>query len=147
MALVFFINRNCRLPAIKEYNELPLSSRRSVFSCASDIISEPIFLLLVACRILYLLIGDVQEALMFHFFIFVVLGITLYQERKNEHALDVLGDLTSPRASVVRDGVEKRISRCEVVKGDILIVNESERISADAVLFSCQNLLVQTVRR
>ena len=41
-------------------------------------------------------------------FVFVVMGITFYQERKTERALDALRDLSSPRALVDPLGPEKR---------------------------------------
>jgi len=98
--------------------------------------------LLVACGIIYLFLGDVNEALMLLGFVFVVMGITLYQERKTERALEALRDLSSPRALVIRDGKERRIAGREVVRGDILVVKEGDRIPADGVLLSCLSLSV-----
>ena len=83
-------------------NELPSSKSRSIWATAWDVAREPMFLLLLACGAIYLLLGDVGEALMLLGFVFVVLGITLYQERKTERALEALRDLSSPRALVVR---------------------------------------------
>ena len=100
------------------------------------------FLLLVACGTLYLFMGDVKEAMMLLGFVFVVMGITLYQERKTERALEALRDLSSPRALVIREGKQKRIAGREVVHGDILILNEGDRVPADAIVLSCVNLLV-----
>ena len=62
------------------------------------------FLLLVAGSLIYFILGDLQEALMLMGFVFVVMGLTLYQERKTERALEALRDLSSPRALVIRDG-------------------------------------------
>ncbi|MEI6846912.1 MAG: cation-translocating P-type ATPase [Chlorobiaceae bacterium] len=124
------------------YNELPSSGKRGICSLTVDIVREPMFLLLFSCGIVYLLLGDVQEALMLLGFVIFVMGLTLYQERKTENALDALRELSSPRASVVREGVERRIAGREVVRGDILIVNEGERVSADAQILSCLNLSV-----
>ena len=76
------------------------------------------FLLLVACGAIYLLLGDLQEALILLGFVLLVAGITLYQERKTERALEALRDLTSPRALVIRDGARRRIAGREVVRGD-----------------------------
>jgi Ca2+-transporting ATPase len=98
------------------------------------------FLLLLACGTIYLLMGDVQEALMLLGFVFVVLGITLYQERKTERALEALRDLSSPRALVVRDGQRKRIAGREVVRDDLLVLAEGDRVPADSVVLSCNNL-------
>jgi len=124
------------------YNELPAAGQRGIFSLAFGVIREPMFLLLVACGAVYLVLGDIQEALMLLGFVFFVMGLTLYEERKTENALDALRDLSSPRAQVVRDGKERRIAGREVVRDDILVVNEGDRVPADARLLSCLNLSV-----
>jgi P-type Ca2+ transporter type 2C len=122
------------------YNELPATRKRSVFAIALDVVREPMFMLLVACGMIYLVLGNLQEALMLLAFVFVVMGITLYQERKTERALEALRDLSSPRALVIRDGEPKRIPGREVVCGDMLVLAEGDRVSADAALLSCTNL-------
>ncbi len=124
------------------YNEIPSAKRRSFLSIAYEVIREPMFLLLIGGGIIYFLLGDVQEAAMLVFFVFVVIGITLYQERKTEKALEALRDLSSPRALVIRDGAQKRIAGREVVRGDIIIVSEGDRVPADAILISSVNLSV-----
>ena len=86
------------------YNELPSTKRKSVLAIAFDVMREPMFLLLVVSGGLYLFLGDVQEALMLLGFVFVVIGITIYQEFKTERALEALRDLSSPRALVIREG-------------------------------------------
>jgi P-type Ca2+ transporter type 2C len=123
-------------------NELPSAKKRSIFDIAYEVTREPMFLLLVACGMLYLFLGDLQEALMLLAFVFVVMGITLYQERKTERALDALRDLSSPRAIVIREEKQRRIPGREVVRGDILILKEGDRVPADAVILSCTNLSV-----
>ncbi len=122
------------------YNELPSAKRRSILVIALEVVREPMFLLLVAGGALYLILGDIQEALMLLGFVFVVMGITLYQERKTERALEALRDLSSPRALVIRDGEQKRIAGREVVRGDIVVLAEGDRVPADGVLLSCLNL-------
>jgi len=124
------------------YNELPSSKQRSFFAIAFEVVREPMFLLLVAGGIIYLLLGDVREAVMLLGFVFVVMGITLYQERKTERALEALRDLSSPRALVIRDSRQKRIPGREVVRGDVIILSEGDRVPADATLISCINLSV-----
>jgi len=122
------------------YNELPSSKGRSLFATAWDVVREPMFLLLLACGTIYLLLGDVQEALMLLGFVFVVLGITLYQERKTERALEALRDLSSPRALVIRGGERKRIAGRDVVPDDLLVLAEGDRVPADSVVLACSSL-------
>ena len=122
------------------YNELPSSKGRSILATAWDVVREPMFLLLLACGTIYLILGDIQEAVMLLGFVFVVLGITLYQERKTERALEALRDLSSPRALVIRGGERKRIAGREVVPDDLVVLAEGDRVPADAVVLSCNNL-------
>ena len=123
------------------YNELPSSKPKSVIKIAFGVVKEPMFLLLVACGTLYLTLGDIQEGLMLLGFVFVVMGIEFYQEKKTEKALDALKDLASPRALVIRDGETIRISGKEVVKGDIVVLQEGDRVPADALVIKNNNLL------
>jgi Ca2+-transporting ATPase len=122
------------------YNELPTTKSKSIWVTAWGLMREPMFLLLIACGTLYLLLGDVQEALMLLGFVFVVLGITLYQERKTEHALEALRDLSSPRALVIRDGQRMRIAGREVVVDDLIVLAEGDRVPADSAVLSSEGL-------
>lgn len=124
------------------YNELPSSKPRTVFAIAFEVVKEPMFLLLVLVGGLYLILGDIREALMLLSFVFVIMGITFYQERRTERVLEALRDLSSPRAHVIRDGREMRIAGRDVVRGDIMMLAEGDRVPADAVMLSANNLMV-----
>lgn len=123
-------------------NELPSSRPRSIWTIAWEVMREPMFLLLLGAGGIYLLLGDIEEALLLLGFVFVVIGITLYQERKTERALEALRDISSPRALVIRDGKHRRVSGREVVRDDIVVLREGDRVPADAVLLSSTNLTV-----
>ena len=113
-------------------NELPTARRRGRLRIAYEVMREPMFLLLVACGAVYFILGDTEESLMLLAFVFFVMGITLYQEGKTERALEALRDLSSPRALVIRDGSRIRIAGREVVRGDIILISEGDRVPADA---------------
>ncbi|MFB3778311.1 MAG: cation-translocating P-type ATPase [Bryobacteraceae bacterium] len=123
-------------------NELPAQEKRGLLAIAVDVVREPMFLLLVAAGTLYLLTGEPADALMLLGFVFVVLTITIVQERRTERALDALRDLSSPRALVIRDGEARRIAGREVVRGDVLVLAEGDRVPADAILRQGTNLTV-----
>jgi len=91
-------------------NTLPDAGRRGTLGIALEVVREPMFLLLVAGALIYLLLGDVREAAVLAVSIGVVMAITVVQERKSERALEALRDLSSPRALVVRDGAPLRIA-------------------------------------
>jgi Ca2+-transporting ATPase len=123
-------------------NELPSARPRSVFAIAFSVAVEPMFLLLIAGGIIYTILGDVPEALMLMGFVFVVIGITFFQERRTERTLEALRDLSSPRALVVRDSAERRIAGREVARGDIVLLREGDRVPADGIVLSATNLSV-----
>lgn len=103
------------------------------------VIKEPMFLLLVACGLLYCFLGDIQEAVMLLGFVIVIIGITVYQEGKTEKALDALKDLSSPRAIVIRDGERMRIAGREVVREDYILLAEGDRVPADPQNIRCRD--------
>lgn len=121
-------------------NELPQRRRSSSLAVVFDVAREPMFLLLVACGVVYLAMGEPKEALMLLSFVFFIMGVTIIQERRTERALDALRDLSSPRALVIRDGQQKRIPGREVVRGDLLFLAEGDRVPADAILRHAVNL-------
>jgi Ca2+-transporting ATPase len=124
------------------YNELPSTGRRGIVKIAFEIVREPMFILLIAGGIIYLLLGDIREAIILLGSIFVIMGITFYQENRTERALEALRDLSSPRALVIRDGVQKRIAGREVARGDMLMLAEGDRVPADAALLWSLNLSI-----
>ena len=123
-------------------NALPAGGPRGTAAIVLEVISEPMFLLLLAAAAIYLVLGDLREALLLLFFVCVVMGITLYQSHKTERVLQALRDLTSPRALVLRDGEKQRIAGHEVVRGDIVMLAEGDRVPADACLLMCNGLQV-----
>ena len=123
-------------------NLLPGAERRSTLAIALEVLREPMFLLLVAAAAIYLLLGDLREALVLAASIVVVAIITVVQERKSERALEALRELSSPRALVVRDGAVQRIPGAEVVRGDLMLLAEGDRVAADARLVAAHDLLV-----
>lgn len=123
------------------YNELPSSKPKNFLLIALGVIKEPMFILLVTCGTLYLILGDFREGLMLLGFVFVIMGIEFYQEKKTEKALDALKELASPRALVIRDGTEIRIAGFEVVTDDIIVLQEGDRVPADATILHSVNLM------
>ncbi|HTM11750.1 MAG TPA: cation-translocating P-type ATPase [Bryobacteraceae bacterium] len=123
-------------------NELPTAKPRGVFATAWDIVREPMILLLVGAGAIYLFLGELRDSAVLLVSIFVVIGISLYQERKTEHALEALRDLSSPRALVIRDGQQRRVAGREVVRGDLVVLSEGDRVPADGVVLSAGNLSI-----
>jgi len=115
-------------------NELAASQSRGFVMIAWEVVREPMFLLLTAASSLYFMMGKLGDAGMLLASVLLVMIITIVQERRTERSLEALRDLSSPRALVIRSGQRRRIAGREVVRGDLLLVSEGDRIPADAVL-------------
>jgi P-type Ca2+ transporter type 2C len=115
-------------------NELPAQKKRNLLAIGFEVVREPMFLMLVAAGCLYIFMGEPGDALVLLASVLVVMAITIVQERRTERALSALRDLSSPRALVVRGGAHRRIPGREVVRGDLVVLAEGDRVPADALL-------------
>jgi Ca2+-transporting ATPase len=117
-------------------NALPELERRTALRIIVEVVREPMFALLLGAGVLYLLLGSRGEALVLFAFACFSVAIAIIQEGRSERVLEALRDLTSPRALVIRDGEQIRIPGREVVRGDLLVLAEGDRVPADALLIS-----------
>jgi len=122
------------------YNELPHQDRRTPLRIVLEVLREPMLALLLGGGIIYLLLGDLKEALILLAFALLSVVITVIQESRTERVLEALRDLTSPRALVIRDGTRRRIAGREVARGDLIMLAEGDRVPADAVLVEAHDL-------
>lgn len=127
---------------MREYNELPTSKSKNIGQIAFEVIKEPMFLLLLSCCIIYLFLGDYTEGIMLSASILIIIFITFYQYQKTERAIESLRQLSSPKALVIRDGIEIKIPSRELICGDIVLIHEGDRIPADGILKEATNLSV-----
>jgi Ca2+-transporting ATPase len=121
-------------------NTLPQADRRTFVRIVLEILREPMFALLLGAAAIYLVLGDLKEAVVLGIFACTSVLIAVVQESRTERVLESLRDLTSPRALVIRDGFEKRIAGAEVVRGDLVILAEGDRVPADATVLAAHDL-------
>lgn len=128
---------------LSEGLNLLLSAKpRNYFQLFIGVLREPMLNLLVSAGVINLIVSEILDVSILMFMVFMVVGISLYQERRTEQALIALRDLSSPRALVVRDGTETRIAGRDVVRGDLVIFSEEDRVPADGRLISASHLNV-----
>ncbi|MCX7376935.1 MAG: cation-translocating P-type ATPase [Alphaproteobacteria bacterium] len=121
-------------------NELAHAGRRTPFRIVLEVLREPMLALLLGGGALYLLLGSPEEALILLAFALFSIVITVVQESRAERVLEALRDLTSPRALVIRGGERKRIAGREVVRGDLVVLAEGDRVPADARLIEANDV-------
>ncbi len=123
-------------------NELPTAKKRNLAQQAREVVSQPMLLLLLGAGTVNFLLSEPLDGVILMSFVVIVIAISIYQEHKTENALAALRDLSSPRALVVRDGKQARIAGRDVVRGDVVVLTEGDRVPADAVLVDCVNFSV-----
>ena len=124
------------------YNEMPTPDKRGFLRILSEVVRQPMFALLIGGGIVYLLLGDRLEAFFLLFFACFSIAITIVQESRSERVLEALRNLASPRALVIRDGKKVLVAGREVVRDDIIVITEGDRVAADATLTSSHDLLL-----
>ncbi len=121
-------------------NALPDAERRSLFAIAIEVLREPMLALLLIGGVAYLLLGDRAEGLFLLAFATFSVFVTVIQESRTEHVLETLRDLSAPSARVIRDSVRMRVAGREVVRDDLIALEQGDRVAADAVLIEAADL-------
>jgi Ca2+-transporting ATPase len=128
--------------AAEGFNDLPSTEQRTLLRIVGGVLREPMFALLLGAGVIYLILGDLTEAVVLLAFATISVSISVIQETRSERVLEALRDMTSPRALVIRDGVRSRIPGREVARGDAVVLLEGDRVPADAILATASNLLI-----
>ncbi|WP_370592340.1 cation-transporting P-type ATPase [Qipengyuania sp. YIM B01966] len=75
------------------YNELPRTGQRTFARIVVDVLREPMLAMLIGAGLIYMALGDLQEALILVAFAGLSILITVVQETRTERALEALRDL------------------------------------------------------
>lgn len=116
--------------------------KRGLLSRIVHAFAEPMVLFLLAAAILYLVSGEVGDALFMLGAILGVTGISLYQEERSSKALAALNTLTASDATVIRNGRHEKVLRQEVVVDDLVVVEEGSTLPADGIIISQNDFTV-----
>ncbi len=112
-------------------NELIVQKKESFFRKVLDVLSEPMFVLLIIAATIYFLLGEPRDGAIMLVFVIGIIGIQIIQEWKTDKTLKALRDLSAPRIFVIRDGREIQISSIDLVVGDLMLIQEGVKIPAD----------------
>ena len=123
-------------------NELPQAENRGLWSVVGDVLRQPMFLFLLAGGAVYLAIGGIGEGVLMLAFALVTIVLVIVQEQRSENALAALRSVATPMARVRREGRDQRISSRDVVPNDLLLVADGERVAADAIVVTADNITV-----
>ena len=127
-------------------NEIRRSERRSRARDLARQFTHPLALLLWAAAVLAWVAGIVPVAIAIVVLIIVNAAFAFAQELQAERAVEALAAYLPPEARVLRDGREQQIPAADLVPGDVLLIEEGDRISADArLLFGALEIDISTL--
>ena len=120
-------------------NTLELQEDRVLLNVLKEVVLEPMFILLLAACIIYFVVGQYQEGIIMLISIFIVAGISLFQEYRSKNAVQALKKLSAPHAKIIRNGNVVQIATEEIVVDDILLIEEGEIVAADGVILAAND--------
>jgi Ca2+-transporting ATPase len=123
-------------------NELTPEKKETFFHKILEVLSEPMFLLLIIAACVYFILGEPRDGIIMLVFVMGIVGIDVLQKWKTDKTLNALKDLSAPHVTVVRDGKEQIITSVDLVPGDLMIVSEGVKIPADGEVIKCSDLCV-----
>ncbi len=97
-------------------------------------------LMLVAAAVISFLLGEAVDAVTISSIVALVAVMGFVQGYRAEKALEALKILTAPVARVLRNGHVSNVSADQVTIGDVILLEEGDRIPADARLIECYSL-------
>lgn len=102
-------------------------------------------ILLLFASALSFIAGEVDLSLIILAVVFVNIFLSLFQEARAEKAMATLKSWMPENAKVIRDGELQRIPVKEIVPGDIIFLEEGDRVPADARLIDAFDLWTNNV--
>lgn len=123
-------------------NEINIKSTHRWYHSILEIIKEPVFLLLIITALVYFFLGEPLDGLIMMVAVTLVIGIELYQQGKTDKTLAKLKTLSNPECTVIRDGQILVINSTDLTIGDVVIVKEGDKISADGIILEGHDLKI-----
>jgi Ca2+-transporting ATPase len=106
---------------------------------ARQFVNLMIVILLIATAISALL-GEIVDAVVIFVIVLLASVLGFWQEFRSERIVSALKRMMVPSCSVVRDGVVVKANSEDVVPGDILVIEEGDRVVADGRIVEAYSL-------
>ena len=123
-------------------NELAAPEKVNLLVKILQVVGEPMFLLLIFAAVIYFILGEPKDGAIMLVFVIGIISIEAIQEWKTDRTLNALKDLSAPRITVRRDGVEKVINSVDLVPGDVMFIAEGVKVPADGLVLKASTLCI-----
>ncbi len=124
-------------------NELEEKGSRSMWLRLLDQFKDTMILVLLGAAIISYFLGDKTEAMIIVAIVVLNALIGFSQENSAENSLKALQEMSSPNSKVMRNGIEMVIPSKDIVRGDLLILEAGDLVTADIRLIKSNSLQIQ----
>lgn len=121
-------------------NILPREKKISSWGIFLSQFRSPLIYILFLAGLITIFLSDYTDAIVIFIAVFVNSTVGFIQENKASNALEALKKVIKNNVTVLRSGQKKEISQAELVVGDILILRQGDKVSADGRLFEAENI-------
>ena len=121
-------------------NELAAEKRFKILDLILDQVKDAFVIMLIVAAVLCVVVGEAMDAILIGVIVLLCVIIGFIQEYRAERALEAMRKMIAPTARVIRDGEQMVIPASEVVPGDIIAIEEGDRIPADGRLLKVASM-------
>lgn len=124
-------------------NELPTDEGIDLLKLVISQFTDLMVLILLFAAGVSLFLGDVKDVIVIMVIVVLNAMLGIYQEYQAEQSLAALSAMQVPKVRVRRDGKLQEVDAEDLVPGDIVILEEGDRIPADGRLIESINMQVE----
>lgn len=123
-------------------NVIPAAPPKARMTILLEQFKSPLVYILFASCVIVALLGEWVDAGVIAFVVALNAGIGAYQEGRAQDTLAALRRFVASDAVVIRDGIERVVPDSEIVKGDLIIIREGDKVPADARIVRAKTMYV-----
>ena len=124
-------------------NEMRAPRKKTVIETFLEQLCDPLIYVLMVAAMVSVLLGEVSDAVIIGVVVVLNAAVGMLQEGKAKKALESLKKLTSPKASLIREGRRMEIPAAELVRGDLVWLEAGCQVPADLRLTQSANLKIE----
>jgi Ca2+-transporting ATPase len=123
-------------------NSLVLKQDNVFLDVLKGIVLEPMFVILLITCIIYFSVGQQKEGIIMLISLFIVAGISIFQDYRSRNAVKALQRISQSKAKVKRNGKIIEIDVDAIVTSDLLFLEEGEIIAADGLIITASDFSI-----
>jgi len=124
-------------------NELVYAPKKPAWHLFIHQFADFMVLILLVATFISGILGEYADAITIMIIVVANAILGFVQEYRAERSIEALKQMIAPEARVIRNGQERKVPAAELVPGDLVILEEGDRVPADLRLLQTANLEIE----